>query len=388
MMSKKFLAIIAIASLLALTATPFSASGASQNRKIVVFDETVNEPAREALINQFGGTIEKNLPLIDGAAVLLPPQADEALGQIPGVIRVDDDIKVFAVAGPPVTAGKTPPPQPPEELPWGVNRIDADLAWATSTGTGVKVAILDTGIDIDHPDLVANIKGGVNTINPSKSFNDDNGHGTHVAGIAAAVDNDIGVIGVAPQAHLYGIKVLNKAGWGWLSDIIEGLQWSIDNGMKVANMSFGSSSDNQSFHDAITAAYNAGITLVAAAGNSGPGDNTVNYPAKYSEVIAVSATNSSDGQPDWSSRGPEVDLAAPGASIKSTYKGDTYATLSGTSMAAPHVTGTAALVLAKNSALTPAEVTNILKTTAEKLSGLTDNQQGAGLVDAEKAVLY
>jgi len=378
-MRKKFLAIIAIASLLALTATPFSASGAPQNRKIVVFDGTVNEPAREAIINGAGGVIEKNLPLIDGAVVLLPAQADEALGQVPGVLRVDDDLRVYAV-------GKTPPPQPAETLPWGVNRIDADLAWATSTGAGVKVAILDTGIDIDHPDLAANIKGGVNTINPLKSFNDDNGHGTHVAGIVAAADNEIGAVGVAPQAHLYGVKVLNRQGWGWLSDIIEGLQWSIDNGMQVVNMSFGSSSDNQSFHDAITAAYNAGITLVAAAGNSGPEDNTVIYPAKYSEVIAVSATDSTDGQPYWSSRGPEVDLAAPGASIYSTYKGDTYATLSGTSMAAPHVTGTAALVLGKNSALTPAQVTDILKATAEWLPGLTSNQQGAGLVDAEKAV--
>lgn len=386
-MRKKFLAIIVIAFLLVLTATAFSAFGANQNnqspRKIVVFDETVvNEDAQEAIVKGAGGAVIKSLPIINGLAVALPDDASEkALEGQAGIVRVDDDIRVYA-------SGKTPPPQPPEELPWGVNRIDADLAWSTSTGTGVKVAILDTGIDIDHPDLVANIEGGVNTINPSKSFNDDNGHGSHVAGIVAAVDNTIGVVGVAPQANLYGVKVLNRSGWGWLSDIIEGLQWSIDNGVQVVNMSFGSSSDNQSFHDAIIATYNAGITLVAAAGNSGPGDNTVNYPAKYSEVIAVSATNSSDGQPDWSSRGPEVDLAAPGAGIKSTYKGDTYATLSGTSMAAPHVTGTAALKLALNPALTPAQVLDILKATAEPLLGLTSNQQGAGLVDAEKAVAY
>lgn len=261
------------------------------------------------------------------------------------------------------------------------------MVWNTSTADTVKVAIIDTGIDLDHPDLAANVKGGVNTIYSWRTADDDNGHGSHVAGIVAAVNNSIGVVGVGHQIDLYAIKVLNSQGSGYVSDIIEGIQWSINNGIHVINMSLGTSSDIQSFHDAVAAAKNAGITVVAAAGNSGPGDNTVLYPAKYSEVIAVSATNSSDGQPSWSSRGPQVDLAAPGASIYSTYKGGSYATLSGTSMAAPHVAGAAALVLATHPGFSPDQVQSKLQSTADLLLGFSSNQQGSGLVDAEEAAL-
>jgi subtilisin family serine protease len=366
-------------------------------RKIVVFQETfVNQPAQEALVAKFGGTVIKPLPIVNGYAVLLPPPAVKTLLQHPGVLRVEDDAVVTTQRKPP------PPPPPAETLPWGVDRIDADLVWDTNgdltldpganTGNGVKVAVLDTGIDLTHPDLQANIRGGVNTINPLKSANDDNGHGTHVAGIIAAIDNDVGVIGVGPQAHLYAVKVLSRTGSGWVSDIIEGIQWSIQNGMQVINMSFGTSSDVQSFHDALTAAYNAGIVLVAAAGNSGPGDNTVLYPAKYAEVIAVSATDSTDAIASFSSRGPEVELAAPGVSINSTYKGGTYKVLSGTSMASPHAAGTAALVIASGvtdtngNGLVNDEVRAKLQTTADDLgtAGI-DNSYGYGLVDAQEA---
>ncbi|MEK7561767.1 MAG: S8 family serine peptidase, partial [Patescibacteria group bacterium] len=201
------------------------------------------------------------------------------------------------------------------------------------------------------------------------------------------VNNSIGVVGVGHQIDLYAVKVLNKNGSGYVSDIIEGIQWSMASGANVINMSLGTSSDIQSFHDAVTAAKNSGITVVAAAGNSGPGDNTVIYPAKYPESIAVSATNSSNGQPSWSSRGPEVDLAAPGNSIYSTYKNGTYGTLSGTSMASPHAAGAAALVLATHPGFTPDQVLAKLQSTADFLAGLSSNQQGSGLVDAEEAAL-
>jgi len=173
------------------------ATGAhAAERWIVVFDSAVvNEPAQEALIKAHGGIITKNLSLINGKAVILPPQAVAALGKINGVIRVDIDVVVMAYIKP------TPPPAPPptETLPWGVDQIDAELAWNASTGSGVKVAVVDTGIDLDHPDLRTNIAGNVNIINPSKTGDDDNGHGTHVAGTIAAIDNEIGVIGVAPS---------------------------------------------------------------------------------------------------------------------------------------------------------------------------------------------
>jgi subtilisin family serine protease len=366
-------------------------------RMIVVFKNWVNEPAYDQVLQRTGAVKVKNLRLINAAVVLAGPASERALRQQIEVVRVEEDAVVHALAKP------QPAPPPAESLPWGVDRIDADMVWdrnhdmvvdaGANAGSGIRVAVLDTGIDLDHPDLQANIKGGVNTINPRKSPDDDNGHGTHVAGIIAAVDNAIGVLGVAPQAWLYAVKVLDRQGSGFVSDIIEGLQWCIDNGMQVVNMSFGTSSDVQSFHDAIVAANNAGMVLVAAAGNSGPGDNTVLYPAKYQEVIAVSATDKSDAVPYWSSRGPEVELAAPGVDIYSTYKGGGYATLSGTSMAAPHVTGAAALVIAggitdlNGNGLINDEVRSRLQSTAEDL-GLAgrDDLYGYGLVDAERAV--
>jgi subtilisin family serine protease len=359
-------------------------------RKIVIFDPAVNERGRENIVKGVGGIILKDLRLIDGKAVLLPEKAVSALKVIPGVRRVDPDVIVKAFKGPP---SREPQPPPPEELPWGVDRIDAELVWdtdgnlvcdeAANTGEGVKVAILDTGIDLDHPDLQDNIAGDVNIINPRKTGDDDNGHGTHVAGTVAAVDNDIGVIGVSPKAYLYAVKVLNRRGFGFLSDVIAGLQWCIDNGMEVVNMSLGADSDVQSFHDAVTAVYDAGIVQVAAAGNEYGGP--VAYPAAYPEVIAVSATDSSDNIADFSSVGDEVELAAPGVDVPSTWKDGEYKVLSGTSMAAPHVTGTVALVIAAG--ITGVDnVRSQLQTTADDLGDTgKDALYGYGLVDAEEA---
>jgi len=319
-------------------------------RKIIVFKSGINEPVKEALIKEFGGEKIKDLGLVNAKAVRLTSKAEKALARHPNVLRIDDDVMVEALikGGISAKSAKPTPIQPAQVLPWGVDRIDAELVWSLNTADPIKVGIIDTGISNTHPDLLDNIKGGVNTINSRKSWNDDNGHGSHVAGIVAGLDNTIGVIGVGPAADLYAIKVLDRNGSGYLSDVIEGIQWAIANNMHVVNMSLGTTSNITSFHDAVTVAKNAGIVVVAAAGNSGSsadGSSTVIYPAAYPETIAVSATDSTDTIASWSSRGPEVDLAAPGVDIYSTYKGTGYATLSGTSMAAPHVTGSAALVL-------------------------------------------
>lgn len=312
------------------------------SRKIVVFQTGLNDAAKDEIIAHAGGAKLKNLDLIGAKAVWVPNRSAAAkLAASPGVARVDDDVVVEAlVRG---QKGPTPAPQPAEVLPWGIDRVDAELVWPSgNTADPIRVGIIDTGISNTHPDLLANVKGGVNTINSIKNWNDDNGHGSHVAGIVAGLDNDIGVIGVGPAIDLYAIKVLNKNGSGFLSDVIEGIQWAVASNMQVINMSLGTASDVQSFHDAVIAAKNAGLVTVAAAGNSG---GAVIFPAAYPETIAVSATNENNVIAPWSSRGPEVDLSAPGVSIYSTYKGTGYATLSGTSMAAPHVTGSAALVL-------------------------------------------
>ncbi len=339
---------------------------------------TVKGPAEEAVIRA-GGIVDHVFELIPAIAIRIPDAALKGLERNPAVVSIEEDIVVTALPKPDKPPGqdKKPPkdgeePPPPQELPWGVDRIDAEYAWGTSTGTGVKVAVLDTGIDYKHLDLDDNCYGGVNVINPHKDYRDDNGHGTHVAGIIAAENNEIGVIGVAPEAALYGVKALDRNGSGWLSDIIAGLEWCFNNEMDIVNMSFGSNSDIQAFHDACDAAANS-LVLVAAAGNdSGP----VDYPAAYSSVIAVSATNSSDGLAYFSSYGSEIALAAPGVNILSTYKGGGYETHSGTSMACPHVVGTLALNLNVET----------LYNTADDL-GVTgwDQYYGYGLVDAGEA---
>lgn len=383
--------------ILSLLALPFLSSTAASahynGHKIVTFDEKiVNKKAVDILESVDGAQIEP-LPIINGYSVALPNAAAErALEGRVGVNRVEDDVIVKA-------SGKPVPTQPAQTLEWGVNRIDADLAWASSKGLSTNVAVIDTGIDKDHPDLVSNIAGGVNyvrkkgTVNPN-TWDDDNGHGTHVAGIIAAADNSIGVVGTAPEANLYGVKVLDRNGYGYLSDVISGINWAVNNEKDVINMSLGTNSDIQSFHDAVDAAYAAGVIVVAAAGNDGA---DVDYPAAYSSVIAVAATDINNIRPYWSSIGPQVELSAPGVNIRSTWKGSTYKTISGTSMASPHAAGTAALVLAapvlpsydlnSDNIWQAAEVRNVLQATADDLGAAgPDNYYGFGLVDAEQSV--
>ncbi|HGJ66038.1 TPA: peptidase S8 [bacterium] len=335
-------------------------------RWIVIFDKSMNEDDENKCIKESGGNFIKNIPIIKGKVITADNKKAEALKNKKGVIRIDPDVIVNAHA---------------QTLPWGVNRIDADLAWKSSSGSGVKVGIIDTGISTVHKDL--KVYGGINTIN-GISYNDDNGHGSHVAGIVSALNNTSGVVGVAYNARLYAIKALNSSGSGYLSDIIEGLDWCINNGIKVINMSLGTSSNVKSFEDAVKKVYSLGIVMVASAGNSSGG--AVSYPAAYAEVIAVSATNTNDSIASFSSIGPEVELSAPGVNIYSTYKSTSFAYMSGTSMAAPHVTGTVALLLAKG--ITGIEqIRNKLISTADDLGTAGfDPKFGFGLVDAQEAV--
>jgi len=362
-------------------------------RKIVVFKKWFSKIAdQEALLKNSGAEKIKHLKLINSTAVHLPPQVEKALRKKGEILRIDEDLIISAVDKKATNKGNSKKHQPSEELPWGIYRIYAELAWTITKGSTIKVAILDTGIDLDHPDLLDNIKGDINIVKLHKSANDNNGHGTHVAGIVAATDNDIGVIGTGPEISLYAVEVLDKNGNGWLSDLIDGLDWCISNNIQVVNMSLGSLKDNQSFYDAIIKAYQAGITLVASAGNNGDYDGLIEFPAKYPETIAVSAVDEYCQFPSFSSYGPEIDLTAPGVNIKSTYIKASYKTLSGTSMAAAHVTGLVALLLTTTPTLgydidgdgiwDPPEIKKKLKDTAEVLI-LLPYQQGAGLARAD-----
>jgi hypothetical protein len=269
-----------------------------------------------------------------------------------------------------------------ETYPWGVDRVDADLAHeAGSAGAGAHVAIVDTGIDASHPDLAGSVGAGTSVVDGVDSWTDTDGHGTHCAGVVAASKGDGGFVGVAPEATLHAVKAIDGDSSRY-SVLIRAIKWVADRtseewGRSVANLSLSGSSDSESLRSACRYAVDAGVTLVAAAGNDGAPE--VGYPARYDSVVAVAATDESDGLADFSNAG-SVTVAAPGVGIPSTWLDGEYRRASGTSMAAPHVSGAVAHLVAAGAS--PAAVRETLTGTAEDV-GLDGAEGGAGLVDAE-----
>jgi subtilisin len=340
-----------------------------------------------ALIHAFGGQITYEYSIIPAIACSLPAQAVNALQKNPNVAYVEEDAVVQA------TEYNNGGPQ--ED--WGVIKIGANVVHQTNKGTNIRIAVIDTGINRLHADLKNNYVTGYDFVNKDSDPMDDNGHGTHCSGIIAAEINGIAVVGVAPEADLYAYKVLNSRGSGTISNIIAGIQAALSAKVQVISMSLGSTSYSQSFYDACFVAKSSNVVVVAAAGNSGntASGSSVNYPAKYDCVIAVGATDVNDGLASFSSTGPEVDVVAPGVNILSDIKDVTpydglnqdTGTMSGTSMACPHVAGTVALMLAVNSKLTPTQIETILETKAVDLGDTgVDNLHGYGRIDAVKAV--
>ena len=316
-------------------------------------------------------------------------QAVEALQNNPNVRYVEENGRMHALG---------------QETPYGIEQVEADVAIEDGeTGAGVSVAVIDTGIDADHETLASNLGegyatddaacttgcgggpfGGGNDIEDClEPWDDDNDHGTHCAGTVGAADDGVGVLGVAPDVTLHAVKVLDCSGSGAFDDIAEGIVWSADQGHDVQSMSLGADTGSDVVKDAVEYADDAGVVMVAAAGNSGPCTDCVGYPAAYDEVIAVSATDEDDELADFSSTGPEVDLAAPGVDVLSTVPRDDYASFSGTSMACPHVAGAAATLLAAGD--DPDEVRDLLKDAAEDV-GLADTEQGAGRLNVANAL--
>ena len=359
--------------------TVTSATPDTQTRVLIGY-KTQHGSAEESNVRSLRGTIHHSFTIAPVIAATVSGTAIEQLKKDPKIAYIEPD----AIA----TASSYT-----DTVPSGVHQINADAvqnATVPNLGTGVKIAILDSGIDYTHPDLAPVYKGGYNFVSNTTDPKDDNGHGTHVAGIVAAARNNSGIVGVAPGASIYALKVLDATGSGAYSAIIAGLQWCANpaNGIKVASMSLGGTTGSSALQAACDNALKAGVLLVAAAGNDGSTAtirDSVEYPARYSSVLAVGAVDQSNVRPYWSSTGAEVNIVAPGVNIYSTWPGGKYQTLSGTSMACPHVTGTAALVIASG-VTGPAAIRTKLDTSATDLGtkGL-DVVFGYGLDNALKA---
>ncbi|HEX2615589.1 MAG TPA: S8 family peptidase, partial [Nitrososphaera sp.] len=287
-----------------------------------------------------GGTVTAQFEELGMVQAILPQNSLGSLREDPAVEFVEGDGQLeIAQADAPTSIEYS--------SSWGLQDIGAEPVHLSNyTGKGVKIGVLDTGIDYKHPDLATNYKGGHDFINNDDDPMDDNGHGTHVAGILAAARNGKGVVGVAPDAELYAVKVSDNNGKGSFSGLAEGINWAIENHMDIVTMSITGEGGSMALAKAVSTAYDDGLILVAAVGN-GKGEGVL-YPAAYKEVIGVGSVNEDNKLSSFSLTGSEVEIVAPGSAIKSTWPGGEYRLSSGTSMATPFVTGAIALLLGSN----------------------------------------
>ena len=325
-----------------------------------------------------------------GAPILMASLTNaeiDALKNHKDVVSVEDDGTMYALQFGHTVEGT--PEVLSETIPTGVNQIKAPQGWGASQGLAIKVFILDTGIDSDHPDLVTNLKAGQSFVPTESTTEDYHGHGTHCAGTVAAAINGLGVIGVAPYAYLHPVKVLSSTGSGNWSWLIAGIDWVMEKkGIRIISMSLGGTAP-AAVKTICDGAEADGILLIAAAGNSGPGDNTVLDPARYDSVVAVSAIDSSDVIASFSSRGPQVELAAPGVNVLSSIPGGGNGFKSGTSMAAPHVSGAAAMAWGSHRTVNNRQIRRLLQVTAFNLGAPgRDGLYGFGRVDAQTAAVW
>jgi subtilisin len=353
-----------------------------QARVIIGFKKAPGN-SEQALVRRAGGKVKRSYHLIPAMAATVPAAAIDGLRNNPNVTYIEGDAEVHALE---------------DRLDWAPDRIDAEVVWGkfenavdvrrpALTGAGVKVGIIDSGIDYNHPDLDDNYAGGYDFINDDADPIDDRGHGTLCAGVVAAEDNGEGAVNVAPEAEIYAAKVLNDKGVGGTSDLIAGIEWCVDNGMQVISMSLGYAG-SKSVHDACDAAYAANVLLVAAAGNGGNKNGTGDHvcaPAMYDSVIAVAAVHPLDLRAAFSSTGPAVELAAPGVYVYTTVRGGGYGWFGGTSAATPHVAGVAALAI-EGGVTSASEVRAAMRSTAEDMGDPgRDWWYGFGMVDAVAA---
>lgn len=373
---------------------------------LVKFRLSASPQSVTSLHEQSGGTVVSSVTRLNVQVVRLRPgtaaaAALAAYRASPLVEFAEQDAYAYASAV---------PNDPSYASQWHYPQINLPAAWNVTTGSPVIVAVLDTGDRTDHPDRGNFVQGFDYAANPDDSSPTDPGcgsdpteqsHGTHVAGtIAALTNNGVGVAGVnwagASGTRIMAVRVLDGCGSGLYSDLASGITYAADHGARVINMSLGGSPDSVTVDNAISYARGLGVTIVAAAGNSGcTPPSTVLYPARNPNVIAVSATTNTNALATYSSCGPEVDVAAPGGSssagvLSTTWSpsgGHVYASFQGTSMATPHVSGVAALIIAAGTATTPAAIQSRLESTATDLGAVgKDSEFGSGLINASAAV--
>jgi thermitase len=368
--------------------------------ELVVGLET-SDLALPLLAMEMVGTIVSQNPPINSFVIRLAPNlsmhdAGEFLRALPGVRYVEPNYLAFAFAT---------PNDPQYSQQYGPQRIQANLAWDIwQPQRTVYIAIIDTGIDSNHPDLTNKMRRhangavyGWNTLNNTTNALDDNGHGTHCAGIAAAeINNGVGIAGVAAwnpnvansraYVQLMPVKVLSSSGSGTLDGVARGITWAADNGAHILSLSLGAGSGAQQLQDAVNYAWTRGCLVVAAAGNGG--SSSPQYPAYYTNCIAVAATDSSDRLASFSQYGSWVDIAAPGVGILSTIPNSRYASYDGTSMACPHVAGAAAVLWSHNPRLTNTQLRAALETNVDPYQPLSGRTlaPNAGRVNVYRAL--
>ncbi len=350
------------------------AASPSEKVSVIILFHEKPAPADISAIRSDGASVKYQYEIINAVAAQVPAQAADRIARRPFVRLVEPDYEVKLV------------------LDKSARQIRADEVWSVGvTGRNVDVAVIDTGIHDEHPDLAVEKE-----IDYTGEGTDDmHGHGTHVAGIIASRDSIY--MGIAHGSNLFNVKVLNKDGSGYGSDVIKGIEWAVDNGAEIISMSLGARVDpcdgTDALSQAVDKAVSRGVVAISAAGNSGPDPGTITSPGCSKNGIAIGAVDDNDNVPSWSSRGPtgdgraKPDIVAPGAGIISTWKDGTFRSLSGTSMSAPHVSGVAALLLETDPSLNPDDVKNILRASAVDL-GLDQNTQGAGRVDAYEAYIF
>ncbi|MED4865331.1 S8 family serine peptidase [Bacillus subtilis] len=350
------------------------AQNSSEKEVIVVYK---NKAGKETILDS-DADVEQQYKHLPAVAVTADQETVKELKQDPDILYVENNVSFTAADSTDFKVLSDGTDTSDNFEQWNLEPIQVKQAWkAGLTGKYIKIAVIDSGIS-PHDDL--SIAGGYSAVSYTSSYKDDNGHGTHVAGIIGAKHNGYGIDGIAPEAQIYAVKALDQNGSGDLQSLLQGIDWSIANGMDIVNMSLGTTSDSKILHDAVNKAYEQGVLLVAASGNDGNG-KPVNYPAAYSSVVAVSATNEKNQLASFSTTGDEVEFSAPGTNITSTYLNQYYATGSGTSQATPHAAAMFALLKQRDPAETNVQLREEMRRNIVDLGTAGRDQQfGYGLI--------